>query len=72
MHLTLADFKKRITRLEQLARGLAEEVRLQRGAGDVLLSRERKQYLAAIQDALAGAQAARVVLAGAVKRVEGG
>jgi hypothetical protein len=47
-------------------------VKLQRGAADVLLFRERKQYLAAVQDALAGAEAARVVLEGAVKRMEGG
>jgi hypothetical protein len=39
-------------------------VRLQRGAEDVLLSRERRQDLAAVQGALAGAEAARVVLEG--------
>jgi hypothetical protein len=37
----------------------------------VLLFRERRQYLAGIQDALAGAEAARVVLEGVVKRMEG-
>jgi hypothetical protein len=63
---------RRIIRLERLAKGLAREVELQRGAEDVLLFRERKQYLAGIQDALAGADAARVVLAGVVKRLEGG
>jgi hypothetical protein len=47
-------------------------VALQRGAGDQLLFREREQYLTAIQDALAGAEAARVVLAGVVKRPAGG
>jgi hypothetical protein len=46
-------------------------VELQRGAEDRLLFQERKQYLAAIQDALAGADAARVVLAGAVRRLKG-
>ena len=51
-------------------RGFAREVALQRGAEDELLFRERKQYLTAIQDALAGAEAARVVLAGLVKRME--
>ena len=45
---------------------------LQRGAGDQLLFQEREQYLTAIQDALAGAEAARVVLAGVVKRPAGG
>jgi hypothetical protein len=55
----------------RMARGLAGEVELQRSAEDMLLSRERKQYLAAVQDALAGADTARVVLAGVVKRMEG-
>ena len=35
----------------------------------MLLFRERRQYLAAVQDALAGADAARVVLEGAVRRM---
>ena len=71
MQLTLADLKKRIERLDQLARGLAKEVGLQRGAEDVLLFRERRQYLRAVQEALAGADAARVVLEGVVRRMEG-
>jgi hypothetical protein len=70
MQLTLADLKGRIARLERLAKGLAREVDRQRGAEELLLFRERKQYLAAVQDALAGAEAARVVLAGVVKRME--
>jgi hypothetical protein len=65
----VADLRARI---DQLARELAKEVALQKGAEDVLLFRERKQYLRAVQDALAGAEAARVVLAGVVKRMEGG
>jgi hypothetical protein len=68
MQLTLADIKARIERLDRLARGLAREVELQRGAEDRLLFREREQYLAAVQDALAGADAARVVLVGVVER----
>jgi hypothetical protein len=36
---------------------------------ELLLFRARKQYLTAVQDALAGAEAARVVLAGVVKRL---
>ena len=70
MQLALKDVKARIERLDQLARGLAKEVPLQKGAEDVLLFRERRQYLRAVQDALAGAEAARVVLAGVVKRLE--
>jgi hypothetical protein len=68
--MQLLDLKGRIERLERLAKGLAREVELQRGAEDVLLVGERKQYLTGIQDALAGAEAARVVLAGVVKRLE--
>jgi hypothetical protein len=70
--LTLADIKARITRLEQLARGLAREVTLQKEDDGRLLFRERKQYLRGIQDALAGADEARVVLAGVVQRLERG
>ena len=43
---------------------LAREVALERGAEDLLLFRERRPYLAGIQDARAGAEAARVVLGG--------
>jgi hypothetical protein len=71
--LTVADVKRRIARLAELERGLAREIGLQRDEDDgLLLFRERKQYLRAVQDALAGAEAARVVLAGVVKRLEGG
>jgi hypothetical protein len=69
--MQLTDLKGRIARLDRLAKRLAREVELQRGAKDVLLFRERKLYLASIQDALAGVDAARVVLAKVVKRLEG-
>jgi hypothetical protein len=72
MQLELKDVKARIERLDRLARGLAREVALEKGAEDVLLFRERKQSLRAVQDALAGAEAARVVLARVAKRIEGG
>jgi hypothetical protein len=68
--LGLAEIKARITRLEKLARGFALEVQRWKGA-DPLLYRERKAYLGAVQDALAGVEAARVVLVGAVRRLEG-
>jgi hypothetical protein len=42
------------------------------GGNDPLLFAERHMYLKAIQDALAGADAAPVVLSGVVKRLEGG
>jgi hypothetical protein len=41
------------------------------GTADPLLFHERKAYLGAVQDALAGVEAARVVLAGVVRRIEG-
>jgi hypothetical protein len=75
MQLELRDLKARIERLDRLARGLAREVGLQKGAEDVLLFRERRQYLRAVQEALAGAEAARVVLVvlvGVVRRMERG
>jgi hypothetical protein len=70
MQLDLAGLKGRVARLEQLALGLAREAGLQKGAADALLFRERKPYLRAVQDPLAGAEAARVLLAGVVKRME--
>jgi hypothetical protein len=67
----LADLKARIERLDKLARGFSAEVGRWKGANDSLLYRERKAYLGAVQDALAGVEAARVVLAGVVRRMEG-
>ena len=66
----MADIKGRIARLRRLAEGLAKEVGLWRGCEDLLLSRERKAYLAGIQDALAAAEAARVTLEKVVGRIE--
>jgi hypothetical protein len=64
--------KQRIDRLDQLSRGLAKEVVLMRAANDPLLYLERKAYLTAIQDALAGVEGARVALARARQRLERG
>ena len=50
---------------------MAREIGLQKGAEDVLLFRERRQCLAGIQEALAGAEAARMVLEAVVKRTGG-
>ena len=72
MQLTVADLKRRVARLERLALGLAREAAPQEGAVDLLLYRERKQSLKAVRDALAGVEAARVVLARAVRRMGGG
>ena len=51
--------------------GLFREVALLRGAFSPLLYQERRAYLDALQDAIAGAEAARVVLAEALHRMEG-
>ena len=72
MQLQVADLKRRIARLDRLARGLAKEVLLWRGGNDPLLFADRPMYLRAIQDALAGAEEARVVLARVVKRLASG
>jgi hypothetical protein len=64
-----SDLEARIRRLNQLARGLAKEVALWKGGNDPLLYLERKAYLGAIQDALAGVESARVILARARQRL---
>jgi hypothetical protein len=72
MQLTLDDLKGRIARVDRLAHGMAKEVALWKGGNDPLRFAERRMYLKAIQDALAEAEKARVVLARVVKRLEGG
>jgi hypothetical protein len=67
-----ADIKRRIGRLDELSRGLAKEVVLMKAANDPRLYLERKAYLTAIQDALAGVEGARVALARARQRLERG
>jgi hypothetical protein len=68
----ITDIDGRLRRLEQLTRGLAKEVVVWREGSDPLLYLERKAYLNAIQDALAGLEAARVVLARASHRLQQG
>jgi hypothetical protein len=67
--LTINDVKRRVDRLEQLSKGISKEVHLFRQAEDPLLYLERRMYLCAIQDALFGVEAARVVLAQVLQRV---
>ena len=68
---TLKSMRARVVRLEQVARENAQEANLIKDAEQsVLLPGERKQYLSAIYDAIAGLEAARVVMQKAVKRVE--
>ena len=68
--MNLADLTARVHRLDVLMRGLAKEVALWKGGNDPLLYGERRAYLKAIQDALAGVEAARVVLARARQRLD--
>ena len=68
----LAELKARVERLDKLARGLMKEETLWKESDGPLLYRERKAFLGAIRDALAGVEAARVVLAGVVRRIDGG
>jgi hypothetical protein len=65
------DIEGRGRRLDEPARGLAKEVGIIKKADDPLLYLERKAYLGAIQDAIAGVEAARVVLAQVCQRLGG-
>jgi hypothetical protein len=69
---TLADLAARVQRLDRLIRGLAKEVALWKEGQDPLLYLERQAYLKGIQDALAGLEAARVILARSRQRVKRG
>jgi hypothetical protein len=66
----LTDLQARITRLDRLSRGHAKEIVLMKAANDPLLYLERKTYLHALHDALAGVEGARVALARARQRLE--
>jgi hypothetical protein len=61
--MNVADLLVRISRLDELARGLAKEVVLWKECNDPLLYVERKAYVNGIQDALSGLETARVTLA---------
>jgi hypothetical protein len=67
--MTVIDLQRRIIRLEELSRGLSLEDVLWRQAQDPLLYLERRAYLDAIRDALAGVESARVLLAKACLRI---
>ena len=62
----------RRTRLDLLSRGLAKELVRWRTCDDPLLYLERKELLAALDRALSGIEAARVVMAKAVRRLRDG
>jgi hypothetical protein len=62
----------RRARLDLLSRGLAKELVRWRTCDDTLLYLERKELLAALDKGLSGIEAARVVMAKAVRRLRGG
>ncbi len=68
--MNLADLKQRITRLEELARGLSKEVALWKGGHGPLRLPEHRTYLNGILEALCGIEEARVTLARVAKRLE--
>jgi hypothetical protein len=68
--MNLSDIAARVQRLDQLSRGLSREVWLWRECNDPLLYLERKAYFGAIQDALAGVEKARVIMAKARQRLD--
>ena len=70
--LQLHHIKARIIRLRELTEGLGREVKAWQAQESPLLPQERRQYLDGIQDGLAGLDAAGVVLAGVVGRLENG
>jgi hypothetical protein len=70
--MTVREIAARVRRLDDLARGLAKEIVLVQEANDRLLYRERRAYLDGLQRALGGVEEARVVLARARQRLEGG
>jgi hypothetical protein len=59
----------RVERLRELSIGLAKEGVMIRQGQDPLLYLERQAYLAAIRDAIAGMESARVVLARVQQRL---
>jgi hypothetical protein len=67
--IRVGDVEARLRRLEELTRGLAREVGLWKEGNDPLLYLERRAYLNGVQDALAGAEAARVALARVLQRL---
>jgi hypothetical protein len=66
----LADVVARVRRLEELRGGVSREMLLWQAGNDPLLFAERRAYLKAMQDVLAGVEEARVVLARARQRLE--
>jgi len=56
--MNLNDLRKRVERLDELSPGLAKEIVVWKSSNDLLLYRERQDYLKAIREAWAGVEAA--------------
>jgi hypothetical protein len=70
--MTINNLEARLARLEELGRGLAKEKAIIREGNDPLLYLERKEYLNALADALAGVETARITIAQALHRIRDG
>jgi hypothetical protein len=68
--ITTDGIARRLDRIQELARGLCQEVQRFRCPADVLSPLEQKAYLAALTDGVVGLDQAKVVLAGALQRLE--
>ena len=71
-NLTAPDLVRRIARLEQLGRDLAEEAAVFVDGDDPLRNEERRNYVAAILDAVGGLGTASDVLAYVRQRMDWG
>ena len=67
--MTRKDVEGRVRRLRALAEGFAREVALWRQTPGPLLPAEHKSYLRAIQDAIADADEAHVILERVLQRL---
>jgi hypothetical protein len=68
--MNAADLRARVHRLDKLAMGLGREHSLVRAGDDPLHMTERRDYLNAIDDAARLLEVARLVLVGALRRME--
>jgi hypothetical protein len=68
--MNLSDMRARVHRLRDLAHGMGKEVAIWKPQEGPLLPLERKQYLEAVYDVIAGTEAAAAVLEAALIRPE--
>jgi len=68
--MNLSNVRARVTRLRDLARGMGKEVATWQAQKGPLLPLERKQYLEAVYDGIAGLDAAAAVLEAALVRLD--